>query len=277
MTKKRKISEIILCVVLLVFVAAWIVGCNNTAVELPVPAGHHIERDTSRIKLLNAQRSIVQAKKVVVENLTNAHTIGYKRNLVRFIDSTTVVVSRDMSQGELIRTNRNLDVAILGRGYIAVTDARGEILYTRCGTLMLNTEGELIQPNGYILEPVIEVPSYSVQIHIQEDGAVSCVNSDGSMSVIGAIQLSMFPNAEALLTKGKSLYKETAASGIPVTGTPGSEGLGEIKSGFLEISNVNESEELLILEELKIYDSHVQKAMVLLRPQEPNFYKVTAR
>ncbi|HIJ51674.1 MAG TPA: flagellar hook-basal body complex protein [Planctomycetes bacterium] len=266
MTKKRKISDIILCVVLLVFVAAWIVGCNNTDISPPVPAGHHIEKDTSRIKLLNAQRSIVQAKKVVVENLTNTHTIGYKRNLVRFMDSTTVVVSRDMSQGELIRTNRNLDVAILGRGYIAVTDARGEILYTRCGTLMLNAEGELIQPNGYALEPVIQVPSDSVQIHIGDDGAVNCTTSEGTCSMIGNIQLAVFDNAEALLSKGKSLHKETAASGIPVKGTPGSEGLGEIKAGFIESSNVNESEELRILEDLEIYESHVQKAIVLLRP-----------
>ncbi len=267
MTKKRKISDIILCVVLLVFIAACIVGCNKTDVNPPVPAGHYIERDTSRKKLLNAQRSIIQARSAVVENLTNAHTTAYKRNLVRFIDSSTVVLSRDCSQGELVLTNRNLDVAIVGEGYITVTDPRGDILYTRCGTLMLNAEKELVYTNGYPLEPVIKVPSGQVEIHIGDDGGVNCTTPDGTVSTIGAIRLAVFDNPEALLSKGKGLYKETPAAGMPVTGTPGSDGFGEIKSGFLEISNVNESEELLILEELELYESNIQKAMVRPRPR----------
>jgi flagellar basal-body rod protein FlgG len=131
---------------------------------------------------------------------------------------------------------------------------------------MLNAEKELIYTNGYPLEPVIKVPSDHESIHIGEDGGVNCITSDGTISTIGAIQLAVFPNAEALLSKGKGLYKETASSGMPVTGTPGSDGLGEIKSGFLESSNVNESEELLILEELDSYEDHIQKAMALLRP-----------
>lgn len=266
MEKRRKIREIILCVVLLVFVSAWIVGCNNTAVDVQIPAGHHIERDTSRIQLLNALRSIIQARKVVVANLANAQTTGYKRNLVRFIDSSTIILNRDMSQGELVRTNRELDIAILGKGYINVTDPRGDMLYTRCGSLMLNAANELVYTNGYPLEPVIKVPSDSVQIYVQEDGAVNCITSDGTMSTIGAIRLAVFDNAEELLPKGKGLYKESAASEMPVTGTPGSERFGEIKSGFLESSNVNESEELRILEELEAYESHIQKALALTRP-----------
>ncbi|MHC4643587.1 MAG: flagellar hook-basal body protein [Planctomycetota bacterium] len=266
MTRKKIIPEIFLCVVSLVFIAAWVAGCNTTTVDSPVPTGHHLERDNSRIKLLNTLRSIIQARHAVVENLANAHTTAYKRNLVRFIDSSTVVLSKDLSYGELVRTNRNLDVAIVGKGYISVTDPRGDILYTRCGTLMLNANKELIYTNGFPIEPAIKVPSGHVEIHIYDDGGVNCTTSDGTISTIGAIQLSMFPNAEALLSKEEGLYKETPASGMPLTGTPGSDGLGEIKAGFLEISNVNESEELLILEELKIYESNIQKAMALLRP-----------
>jgi flagellar basal body rod protein FlgG len=266
MTQKKIIREIFLCVVSLVFIAAWVVGCNNTDIDPPVPTGHYIQRDTSRIKLLNTLRSIIQARHAVVENITNAHTTAYKRNLVRFIDSSTVILSKDLSHGELVRTNRNLDVAIVGKGYITVTDPRGDILYTKCGTLMLNAEKELIYTNGFPLEPVIKVPSGHESIYIGDDGGVNCITSDGKINMIGAIQLSMFPNAEALLSTEEGLYKETAASGIPVTGTPGSDGFGQIKAGFLEISNVNESEELLILEELKIYETNIQKAVALLRP-----------
>ena len=261
MTYKRIISAIILCLVLLVFVSTWVAGGNNTSVDLPIPVGHYVEKDTSRIKLLNVLRSIVQARTAIVENLTNAQTTGYKRILVQFIDSSTVVVSRDLSQGELVRTSRSLDISILGRGYIAVTDPRGDLLYTRCGTLILNAEGELAYANGYVLEPVITVPSDYVQIFIQEDGTVSCLNSNGTISVIGCIQLSVFPDAESLHAKGQGLSKETAASGMPMTGTPGLDGLGEIKAGFVESSNVNKEEEIRILEELEVYESHIQKAL----------------
>jgi len=166
MGKREKAGGLVLCVVLVVLMAEWGGAGSNTRVNLPVPTGHLVERDTS----LNALRGVIAARKAVAENLANARTIGYRQNLVRFIDSSTVVVSRDMSQGELVMTNRSLDIGICGRGYIAVTDPRGEILYTRCGTLMLNAEGELTYINGYPLEPAICVPSDYVSIMISGDG-----------------------------------------------------------------------------------------------------------
>ncbi len=265
MTYKRRICGIILCVVLLAFVSTWVVAGNNTSVDLPIPVGHYVEKDTSRIKLLNVMRSIVQARTAIVENLANAQTAGHKRLLVRFIDSSTVVLSRDLSQGESVRTSRSLDITILGKGYIAVTDPRGERLYTRCGTLMLNAEGTLTYVNGYALAPAMTVPSDYAHVSIQDDGSVSCLDSNGTASVIGCIQLSVFPDAESLHRKGQGLYKESAASGMPMTGTPGSNGFGEIKAGFVESSNVNEKEEIRILEELEEYESHVQKALDIVR------------
>ena len=252
MTKREKVGAIVVCVVLLVFIGAWGGAGSKIAIDLPVPIGHCVEKDTSRIKLLNAQRCIIQARKAVVDNLTNSQTIGYKRNLARFIDSSTVILVRDMSQGELMMTNRSLDIGIAGRGYIGFTDHRGEVLYTRCGTLLMGPNGELMHANGYALDPAITVPSDNMEIYIGTDGGVNCTSFDGRQSVVGRIELAKFRDAGGLWHKVDGLYKETELSGMPVTGTPGSHGFGEIRAGFGESSNVNRDEEMRILEELKV-------------------------
>ena len=105
--------------------------------------------------LLNALRSITQARKAVVENITNAKAISYKRNLVRFIDSSTVSVNRDVSQGELIKTDRALDIAILGKGFFSVVDNDGTIFYTRRGGFGIDSNGQLLLTKRYALEPAI--------------------------------------------------------------------------------------------------------------------------
>ena len=57
--------------------------------------------------------------------------------------------------------------------------------------------------------------------------------------------MSVFVNAGGLEPIGQNLFKESAASGQPQQGTPGTNGLGIIKQGFLESSNVNVVEELV--------------------------------
>ena len=162
MTKREKVGGVVVCVVFLVLIGARGGVDSKVAMDLPIPIAHCVEKDTSRITLLNAQRCIIQARNAVAENLANCQTIGYKRHLARFIDSSTVILVRDMSHGELMKTNRNLDVAIAGRGYLTFTGPRGDMLYTRGGTLMLGPNGELTQTNGYPLEPAITVPSDSI-------------------------------------------------------------------------------------------------------------------
>lgn len=56
---------------------------------------------------------------------------------------------------------------------------------------------------------------------------------------VGQFQLAVFPNEAGLQATGGNLYMESASSGNPTTGTPGSTGFGTILQEFLESSNVD--------------------------------------
>ena len=129
MSKREKVCCVVVCIILLVFMGARGGAGGGIAADIPLPIGHCVERDTSPIKLLNAQKCIIQARKASVENLANIQTIGYKRNLSRFVDGNTVVIVRDMSQGELMMTGRNLDIGIAGKGYLSFTDPKSGMSY----------------------------------------------------------------------------------------------------------------------------------------------------
>ena len=63
----------------------------------------------------------------------------------------------------------------------------------------------------------------------------------------GQINLASFPNPQGLLKLGENLYSETTASGAAVQATPGQNGLGNLRQGFLELSNVEPVRELIDL------------------------------
>ena len=79
------------------------------------------------------------------------------------------------------------------------------------------------------------------------DGGVNVTNSESVRSVVGQIQLANFANAGGLTSLGDNLYSPNDASGEPTVGTPGQDGFGALKSGFLEKSNVNMVNELVNL------------------------------
>jgi flagellar basal-body rod protein FlgG len=62
---------------------------------------------------------------------------------------------------------------------------------------------------------------------------------------VGQLQLASFVNPSGLEPRGQNLYAETASSGTPNAGAPGSNGLGQLAQGFVEGSNVNVVEELV--------------------------------
>jgi flagellar basal-body rod protein FlgG len=64
---------------------------------------------------------------------------------------------------------------------------------------------------------------------------------------LGNIQISSFINPQGLESIGGNLFLETAASGAPTDGDPGSDGLGQVSQGYIEASNVNVTEELVNL------------------------------
>lgn len=217
---------------------------------------------------------------VIANNLANIETTGFKRSRANFEDlfyrhymlpgaqdssgnytatgisvglgSRVSSIQSELTQGAFEQTNRSLDVAIEGLGYLQVTDpASGEIQYTRAGNLNVNADGALVlgsASTGRIIEPQINIPTDTTDIVISAQGDVS-VRQPGTqqLSNVGQIELATFVNPEGLLRLGENLFAETDASGPPTSGTPGQQGIGVLRQGSLEASNVEPVTELIDL------------------------------
>jgi len=218
---------------------------------------------------------------VVANNLANVNTVGFKGSRVNFEDLLYQVMRepgvRDINDepnphgimvglgvqpsgtqlnfanGTLDMTGKELDVAIEGPGFFQVrTQYNGQevIAYTRAGNFVQNANGNLVLANsdGSLVDPQITIPNDTVQIEIERTGQVS-VRQQGNpqLAQIGQIELARFVNPEGLLSIGKNLFVETDASGTPITGNPLQEGLGALKKGMLEGSNVEPVRELVDL------------------------------
>lgn len=157
----------------------------------------------------------------------------------------TAAVYRIGEQGNLTLTENPLDLAIDGEGYFSVTLPDGETAYTRAGSLQLDGNGDIVTPDGYLLEPGLTIPEDAINIIINRNGQVQ-VTLDGEVEPadVGQFELTRFANEGGLLAVGDNLYLETPASGAPAAAVPGAAGYGEIKQGYLETSNVNVVEEI---------------------------------
>ncbi|MFW6133416.1 MAG: flagellar basal-body rod protein FlgG [Planctomycetota bacterium] len=222
---------------------------------------------------MEAQQTVVD---VIANNLANINTSGYKRAQVDFQDlmylklaepgreTAAGVVApsgfemgtgvspastlRVFSQGEMVNTQRKLDVAVEGDGFFQVTMPNGATRYTRDGSLRVDANGNLVTSSGYLLEPAISIPTDARSISIGKDGTVSVLaGASQTPSVVGTLTLARFANAAGLSSEGENLLAETPASGSPTTGTAGTSGLGTIRQGFLEKANVQMVTELVNL------------------------------
>ncbi len=211
---------------------------------------------------------------VIANNLANVNTTGFKKGRALFEDLIyqnlsqagaqssqnsqiptginmgtgvhLVATEKLFSQGSPQSTGNPWDVAIQGRGFLTVLMPDGTQGYTRDGSLRPDGTGQIVDANGYPLQPSITVPAQTTGITIGNDGTVSATVAGATApTVIGNIQLTDFINPAGLQPIGQNLFTETAASGAPVTDTPGKSGLGNLMSANLESSNVNVVEELV--------------------------------
>ena len=215
---------------------------------------------------------------VIANNLANAGTTAFKRSRANFEDlfyehvrlpgtqdaqsqltplgievglgtrvSSTAV---DHRNGSLLETGQELDVAIVGDGFFQVND--GDVtLYTRAGTFSVNADGQLVMASadrGRLLEPALSIPPEATEISINASGAVQVrVPGSPDLQDVGQLELARFANPQGLIQEGENLFAESAASGTPLTGTPGEEGRGTLRQRFLEASNVEPVRELVEL------------------------------
>lgn len=157
----------------------------------------------------------------------------------------TGAIYRNTGQGTLQSTSNPLDLAIQGRGYFQITQPDGSIAYTRDGAFQLDPNGILVTSDGFQLTPSLTIPPNATAIAINQSGEVS-VTTQGTSTpqIVGTIQTVNFVNQAGLQSIGNNLLLETAASGSPLTGTPGVDGFGTLTQNFLENSNVDPVTEL---------------------------------
>jgi flagellar basal-body rod protein FlgG len=122
-------------------------------------------------------------------------------------------------------------------------------LYTRAGNFSLNSNGQLTlgsAHNGRLVIPDVTIPTDVTKIQINADGRVFVAQAGNTtLQEAGQIELVTFINPEGLLRLGENLFQETDASGAPLPGIPGMDDRGQLKQGFLEMSNVQPVVELI--------------------------------
>ena len=154
-------------------------------------------------------------------------------------------VSMQLAQGSLSATGGDLDVAIEGLGYLEVILPSGQTAYTRDGGLKRTGEGVIVTSDGYPVQPEIVIPDDARSISINGAGEVYAYFSDTvEAQLLGQFNLTGFANAKGLEALGSNLFAETEASGPPLTTTPGLDGLGTLRQGFLEDSSVDAVREI---------------------------------
>jgi flagellar basal-body rod protein FlgG len=217
------------------------------------------------------QRSLQQ----VADNMANVNTNAYKRSEVSFTellyselqekryavdplaDKLAPIsgkgvhlypVTRFFDQGQLMLTDRPLDLAIEGSGFFKVTREDGSEGYTRRGSFFIDNNGDVITDQGDYLDADLNINGVAINtVVIGPDGQVTGANDAGERLALGQINIYTFIN-EGGLEKGSSgLFEPTEASGDPQEGVPGSEGFGSLRQYFLEASNVDLSMEMVQL------------------------------
>jgi flagellar basal-body rod protein FlgG len=152
-------------------------------------------------------------------------------------------IYRSFQNGDYIKTDGDLDLAIQGDGFFQVTMPDGTLAYTRAGAFTVNPQGQIATIYGSVISPAITIPNTARSISINDEGQVS-INDGTVETVVGQLQLSTFVNSSGLKAIGDSLFVQTAASGTPDTGNPGTLRRGSIMQGWKESSNVNSVEEI---------------------------------
>ncbi len=220
---------------------------------------------------MNAQQTNLE---VIANNIANINTTGFKRSRAEFTDllyqveraagtpnrggqdavpegahiglgvRTTAIRNLHM-QGALTSTGNKLDLALNGRGWFQIAGANSEQFYTRAGSFNKNANGQIVTADGYVVQPALTIPPNATDVVVNETGQVYVrAGTDATMQLIGQLTLANFTNEAGLDPLGANLYRETTASGTPVTGVPGDPGFGSVHQGYLENSNVDAVKEI---------------------------------
>lgn len=162
-------------------------------------------------------------------------------------------------QGPVKITNGLFDLMINGDGFFSVQMPNGQVAYTRDGAFKLDSQGRVVNNNGYQLIPALQIPQGTAGVQINSQGQVITSNAQGQEQNIGAIQIVNFLNPGAMKRIGENLSVPTTASGAPVQGIPGENGLGSLQQGAIEGSNVKPTEAIMdMIATQRTYESNAR-------------------
>ena len=178
--------------------------------------------ETSAYIALSRQTALRRQMAVVANNLANMNTPAFKGQNMMFVEHvvksqgnesftpTKLSYTRDISQftnlseGPVLSTGNNLDIAIKGDGYFVI-EAPDQELYTRNGRFQLDTDGQLVSQQGFPVlsdagTPLIFGPT-DTEITIAKDGTISTNNGD-----LGRIRIVTFEDEQRLKREAGGLY-----------------------------------------------------------------------
>ncbi|MBN1604504.1 MAG: flagellar basal-body rod protein FlgG [Chitinispirillaceae bacterium] len=210
----------------------------------------------------------------ISNNLSNVNTTAFKRSKVEFQDlmyqtlrepgirnfegsmapsgiETGLGVKpsatqKIFEQGQLNRTENELDWAVQGEGLYQIMLPDGTLAYTRDGAFKRSSDGTIVSSSGFMLYPQVTIPEQSSELTVSADGHVSVrLPGEDTSTDIGQVELVRFVNPSGLKSLGGNLYTQSDASGDPVVSTPGEEGAGTILQKYTESSNVQIVEEMV--------------------------------
>jgi flagellar hook protein FlgE len=215
---------------------------------------------------------------VIGNNIANSNTLGFKSGRADFEDSfsqslsggttnyqvgsgvSTSTVRSLFNQGTLSRTMVPTDVAVEGDGFFIVRDpVSGNSFATRAGAFDIDSQGYLVTSDGYRVQgyqdaglatrgdlriddsgkPASDTGEYK-RFNIDTEGRINVALTTGTTFVRGQILLQRFQNPNALVKEGGNLYTAMDAAGpLAQSEAAKTNGLGQIVSGYLEMSNVD--------------------------------------
>jgi flagellar basal-body rod protein FlgG len=212
----------------------------------------------------------------ISNNLANVNTSGYKKQRAEFEDliyqtirtagtpatedTVTPVgiqmghgvklaaTQREFTQGALQNTEGISDIALSGDGFFRIMLYDGSYSYTRDGSFKIDSNGQVVTSNGYKVMPEIILPENFIPstLNISQDGRVSVkVPGNDDPIPVGQIELYRFPNPAGLTAVGENAFKVSNASGDPIAGRPGFDGMGKTIHKMLEMSNVSVVREMV--------------------------------
>ena len=245
----------------------------------------------SAISGLKANQTMLD---VTGNNIANANTVGFKASDVVFQDTLSQelsaaaapnpavpsggtnpmqvglgvqvgAITTNFNQGSAEATGRPTNLMISGDGFFMIKRGKDD-LYTRAGAFEFDSSGNLVTPDGDIVEgyqatggtidttqgPVpINIPDIAnesaanplTSYNIGSDGIITGIYADGTKKPLFQIAMADFANPAGLEKVGDTAFRQSTNSGTPQIGISGTGRRGNLIAGSLEASNVDLAKE----------------------------------